>query len=406
MEPPQKTPPAPPEPGTGLSQICPATRVGSSSQASELFSAAACPVLALSRGAEVLFANQAAHLFLSPSVVEGSSLHHKERHLVLQGHPSFKGAVLGHITRTRYWNCVELSVPPEALSKRKPLAVVFELGQTKDSPLIMFITVCPDSANLTAARDVEHPATGENEMSPSGADEAPLSSLQEREEFLATAAHDLKNPLSAIFGYADALLETSGASQLSDQQKSILGKIRATSARSIDLLRNYQQLSDLSVHRLGLTDIAPDLGATCKTVMEECFREDPTAHTVRAVLSQERLPVAVDRIPLERILTNLFANALRYTPRGGTITLSTSRTGNLARFEINNSSPAIPKEEFPKLFSKRFRGSTSKNTSGTGLGLYIVRTMVKDLGGSIVVRSSEGEGTTFTLDLPLATGTS
>ncbi len=404
MEPPQKNPPAPSEARASLSQIGPAIPFASSSQASDLFNSAACPVLALSRSAEVLYANQAACSFLTPSVVEGSGLHHKEQLLVLQGHPSFRGAVLGHITRTRYCNCVELSVPPEALSKRKPLAVVFELGCTKDSPLIMFIAVCPNSADLAAVN--EDPATGENAKLPSGAEEAPLSSLQEREEFLATAAHDLKNPLSAIFGYADALLETSGASQLSEQQKSILGKIRATSARSIDLLRNYQQLSDLSVHRLGLTDAAADLGATCKTVIEECFREDPTAHTVRAVISQESLPVAVNRIPLERILTNLFANALRYTPRGGTITLSTSRAGDLARFEINNSLPIIPMEELPKLFSRRFRGSTSKNTSGTGLGLYIVRTMVKDLGGSVAVKSSEGEGTTFTLDLPLATGTS
>jgi len=351
-----------------------------------LFEVSPCPVLLINRTGEVLYCNAAAKGFLGWSYSGNDDVTPAEtpeggapQERSISGHHSFSGAVFVQLTRTKFWNCVELAPLPEDLNKARVLAIAFELGAFSASNLLVFIT----------SPDVSQDANAQ-------------SSLEAREEFLSTAAHDLKNPLSAIFGYADALLETSGGASLSEQQRSILARIRATAARSVDLIRNYQQLSELSSRRLRLTDLAPDLGAACRSVVDDCFREDPNAHTVRAVLAKEALPVAVDRIPLERILTNLFANALRYTPRGGTITLTTSRNGSFARFEINNSLPIIPKEELAKIFSRRFRGSTSTGTSGTGLGLYIVKSMVTELGGSVAVKSEEGTGTTFTIELPMA----
>ena len=113
-----------------------------------------------------------------------------------------------------------------------------------------------------------------------------------------------------------------------------------------------------------------------------------------------------DRDRLERAITNVVGNAVKFTPPGGTVTLSLARTatGRGVRFSCEDTGMGIPANEIGSLFTSFTRASNAaaQQIPGTGLGLVIVRTIVEQHGGSVELSSVEGEGTTVTLDLPLA----
>lgn len=226
------------------------------------------------------------------------------------------------------------------------------------------------------------------------------NAFADQEDSPSTLAHDLKNPLGAIFGYADAMLETPIGAGLKDKQRDIMSRVRSTAARSIELVRNIQHLSQLNIgssKRHGPLD----LNAMVETVVHHTFRDNPHEPKVSTNLFPKPLPVSVDRIALDRVLTNLYSNALKFTPEIGSIVLKTFAKDGKACFAITNSAPVIPKDEIDSLFARHYRGSTSRGISGSGLGLYIVKQIVQHCGGAIEVSSSSAEGTTFTVLLPM-----
>lgn len=113
-----------------------------------------------------------------------------------------------------------------------------------------------------------------------------------------------------------------------------------------------------------------------------------------------------DRDRLERAITNVVGNAVKFTPPGGTVTLSLSRTadGHGVRLSCEDTGMGIPAKEIDSLFTSFTRASNAADQQipGTGLGLVIVRTIVEQHGGTVELRSIEGEGTTVTIDVPLA----
>ena len=229
----------------------------------------------------------------------------------------------------------------------------------------------------------------------------PTRSANSPESF-ATIAHDLKNPLSAIFGYADALLDSPSGTNLGERECSIISRIRSTAARSIEMVRNYQQLSEIESGSVSRRRVKSDLNMLVSAVIENTWREDASAPELKLRLHAEALPIAIESIQLERVLANLFINALRYTPPNGTISIETQRQDGEAVFSIHNSGSYIPAEEVPKIFGRYQRGSTSKGIVGTGLGLYIVQQLVSNIGGSVQCQSSKEKGTVFTVRFPIA----
>lgn len=227
-----------------------------------------------------------------------------------------------------------------------------------------------------------------------------------REEFLATVAHDLKNPLGAIFSYADALLDTSLGTGLDDRQRQILTRVRRTALRSIDLVRNYQQLSQLRAGILPVPASPTDLNSVVATVLEYCWRPDVSSPRLHLALSPCPVEVPVERLPLERVISNLFSNALKFTPPDGRITVSTERLeGGGSRLSVSNTGPGIAPEERETIFLRFKRGTAAAGTTGSGLGLYIVKTILDAVGGSITISSLPDDTgpsgvTTFTVTLP------
>lgn len=227
------------------------------------------------------------------------------------------------------------------------------------------------------------------------------SSLKEKQEWLTSAAHDLKNPLSAIFGYADTLLDTSAGVGLSPEQRAIIARIRGTASRATELVRNYQHLSHIALRGVAQSGSKVDLNAAILDVINTTWREDPQHPRVALSLAQMALPATVDRLHLDRVIANLFSNALKFSPSDSTVTLTTGCDPDGGVWcTVHNWGKAIPEGELPHLFTPFNRLSNSRGKPGSGLGLTIVKRIVEGVGGRLSVSSSQELGTTFSVHLP------
>ena len=285
----------------------------------------------------------------------------------------FEGDIVQQILQCEHFACVPILKKNDKVPQSTAIVICLGTGDPDDETFLIFVK----SSSVVSA------------------------SSTDKDDSSAALAHDLKNPLGAIFGYADAILDTPVGSGMSDKQRDILVRIRSTAARSIELVRNLQHLSQLKSN----SNIKPatpcDLNQVVESVIHHTWREDPTHPEVKQSLENTQMFVTIDRVQLDRILTNLYTNALKFTPLDGKITIKSWKESKLACLAITNSAPLLPPEELGTIFEKHVRGSTSKGVAGSGLGLYIVKQLVERAGGTISASSAPGVGTTFTLRLPV-----
>jgi len=226
--------------------------------------------------------------------------------------------------------------------------------------------------------------------------------IEEKEELLATIVHDLKNPIGAIFGYADILLDTKVGESLDPKQLQIITRIRSTASRSMELIRNYQFLSQRSGETIRPPAPLSALNSCVKSIVENLFREEEGSPNVELMLSSEELKVRIHPLDLERVLSNLINNALKFSPKDGKVLIQTKLIEGAPTFSVNNGGPLIPESEINSLFERYKRGSTSVGTSGSGLGLYIVKKILDQLPAIVEVKSDAKSGTTFTVTFPVS----
>ncbi len=225
---------------------------------------------------------------------------------------------------------------------------------------------------------------------------------EQRRQMTADIAHDLRTPLSVILGYMEALST---------------GKLQPT-AETFDVMyakgQHLQHLID-DLRVLALAD-SGELTLTCRPTEALAMLEHTAlAYQVQAqeksiqisVEAQENLPpIDVDPERITQVLNNLVGTALRYTSDGGEIVLSAEQGGAAVLLKIQDNGAGIDAEELPHIFDRFYRGDKSRQqdeNSESGLGLAIAKSIVEAHGGAISVASSIGEGTTFTVSLPLAT---
>lgn len=227
--------------------------------------------------------------------------------------------------------------------------------------------------------------------------------VSEREEFLGTAAHDLKNPLGAIFGYADALLDTRLGSGIAEEQRLIISRIRGTANRCLDLVRNYQHLATIQRATnlpAGQVRASVELDGVIRSVIDYTWRDEARAPVIKVKLNAGAHTVGIDRVQLERVVGNILSNAYKFTPPDGEVKVSSGTSGSRKYFEITNSGDVVGPEDLAHMFKKYWRGKARDGIPGSGLGLYIVKLILDSAGATISVNSSEADGTTFRVEFP------
>ena len=221
---------------------------------------------------------------------------------------------------------------------------------------------------------------------------------QLRADFLSMIMHDIKGPLTVILGYTELLTE--GESRPADMPPDILGHIRESGEKIHALVSNFLDVSRIEAGRLVLDRRLIDLGGVVAQAVDQ---HAWSARRKGLALSIEsgRLPAVVaDESQMERVVGNLVGNAIKYTPAGGVIQVTTGRHNGHVTVAVRDTGRGIPAHELPHLFEKYRRVRDKHRTEGTGLGLFIAKTIVEAHGGQIRVESAPGTGSTFTVLLP------
>jgi signal transduction histidine kinase len=220
-------------------------------------------------------------------------------------------------------------------------------------------------------------------------------------EFLADVSHELRTPLAALRIFNELLREKAG------DDVAARTEFLEASAQQIErldwLAQNLLELSKLDSGLIRL-DLRPDdLRATIESAVEQAqVSARRRGLTLTAELPETPLVTRHDPQRLGQVLTNLIGNGLKFTPRGGSVRVVLSPRNRGARIQVIDTGVGIDAAELPHVFDRFYRGSRANEArgSGSGLGLAIVRSVVEMHGGRVMVESSVGGGSTFTVTLP------
>jgi two-component system, sensor histidine kinase and response regulator len=217
-----------------------------------------------------------------------------------------------------------------------------------------------------------------------------------RDDVLATVSHDLKNPLGTIYTSAALLLDMEMSPEAQRRQLEI---VRRTALRMDRLI---QDLLDVSRMEAGRFNVDPRQESVRGIVLEAKESLGPIADAkqieLRTDLPEGDIPVHADRDRVLQIFSNLIGNAIKFTPEGGTITVSARVEDDSVRFRVSDSGSGISAEDLPRIFDRFWHG---KEGGGSGLGLAIVRGVVHAHGGDVQAESDE-TGATFSFTLPMS----
>jgi PAS domain S-box-containing protein len=221
---------------------------------------------------------------------------------------------------------------------------------------------------------------------------------QAKDRFIAVLSHDLRAPLNAVLGWTDLLRREILSKDARDRA---LATIDRNARMQLGLVEELLDLSRITADRLRLELMPLDLGSLVERLVAAF---EPNAKEAGVELTCSIAPLAIfgDRKRLEQVVTNLVTNALKFTPKGGTIRIATSREGHHAVLRVVDSGVGIASDALPRVFDWLEQdGSSSSARTGLGLGLYIVRHLVELHGGSVEAESEgEGRGAAFVVRLP------
>lgn len=232
----------------------------------------------------------------------------------------------------------------------------------------------------------------------------PLAEIDKaKSEFVSLASHQLRTPLSAINWYSEMLL-AGDAGALNEEQKKFVDEIYAGNQRMVELVNALLNVSRLELGTFLVEPAPTDVAALAQSVIDEQKPEIARKQQQFTASLASGLPqYQMDQKLLRMVVQNLLSNAVKYTPEHGTVSLDLSRASDGAlRLRVADTGYGIPKEQQKKIFSKLFRADNVRamDTEGTGLGLYIVKSIIDHAGGSIRFESEEGKGTTFFVEFP------
>ena len=225
---------------------------------------------------------------------------------------------------------------------------------------------------------------------------------QMKSDFVSFATHQLRTPLSGIKWLLELGMQESG---VPDSATSYMRDALGASQRLIQLVNDLLDVSRLESGRMKATPQLVDLVELTRTVLADLkLQIDDKGHRLTMETDADLLEVFADPQLLRQVVLNLASNAIKYSPTGGDIGVRLSRDGGLVHWQIQDTGIGIPKESQRHLFEKFYRADNvaSLETDGTGLGLYLVRLIVEQIGGRVGCESEEGHGSTFYFTAPCA----
>lgn len=222
-----------------------------------------------------------------------------------------------------------------------------------------------------------------------------------KDQFLASISHELRTPLNSIMGWTDlALMDTSNKERLVEALN-VVKRAAGTQAALIndilDLSRIISGTMKLSTHTVPISEAIKDV-----TKQFEAGFGAKNIH-LTSVFKDEHTTILADKVRIKQVIHNLLSNALKFTPKGGSVTISGARDHSNYKFFVRDTGKGISEEQLNYVFERFYQGKVSHNKQGLGLGLSIVKSIVEMHGGSIWAMSDgEGLGTTFYVTLPIA----
>jgi two-component system phosphate regulon sensor histidine kinase PhoR len=225
-----------------------------------------------------------------------------------------------------------------------------------------------------------------------------------RKDFVANVSHELRTPLSVIKGYVETLVDGSDDIPAEDRTR-FLKTIQRHTERLNSLLEDLLVLSRLESINPGLHRESTDLNALLGSIMDD-YRARPAGkeHLLDFTPDPIVSPLWIDPLKLTQVVENLLDNALKYTPKGAQIELSTLQQGSAEVIVcLRDNGQGIPEADLPHIFERFYRvdKGRSREKGGTGLGLSIVKHIIQLHAGRVWVESKQGQGTSFFFSLPM-----
>jgi len=223
-----------------------------------------------------------------------------------------------------------------------------------------------------------------------------------KSEFVSLASHQLRTPLSAINWYVEMLMN-GDAGELNDEQNEFLEQMYLSNQRMVELVNSLLNVSRLELgtfivepESLDIVQLAKEAVCELKALTEE--------KKIKILGKYDDIPhINLDKKLTYMIFQNLLSNAVKYSPEDTNINISVLKNENNVDIEISDKGVGIPKSQQNKMFTKLFRADNVKklDTTGTGLGLYILKSILDNVGGKIDFESTENKGSTFYVSIPL-----
>lgn len=225
-------------------------------------------------------------------------------------------------------------------------------------------------------------------------------------DFVSMASHELRTPLTSIIGYLSVFSEENKG-KIPQTEMELVDRSLVSSKQLLALVSNLLSVNKIEKEQLSLSKEPVDWQAVLQKSVED-MQNQAKLKNIDLKLIQPSTPlpkVLADPLRTAEVVNNLVANAINYTNAEGKITVSTNVSPNDVITTVSDNGIGIPKESIPHLFTKFYRVSNQlqKANKGTGLGLYISKSIIDKLGGKIWVESEVGKGTSFHFSLPLAT---
>ncbi len=260
------------------------------------------------------------------------------------------------------------------------------------------ITVTPViiDEKLIGAINVFHDVTHEREI-----DKA-------KTEFVSLASHQLRTPLSAINWYTEILL-AGDAGKVTDEQKQYLDEVYRSNKRMVELVNSLLNVSRIDLGTFAIVPEPVDISEVSKSVLMELtpmIKEKKMK--IEESYDKKVKKINVDQKLIRIIFQNLLSNAVKYTPEGGKVSVFIEKQDKDILIKVQDTGYGIPKKDQARIFEKLFRADNirQKETDGTGLGLYIIKSILEQSGGNIYFESDDDPkgtpGTTFFVTIPLS----